>query len=351
MRILAWPARRNADRNPFQKLLYDEIESAGDCEVMEFSRASLLTWRAPEILHLHWPDVFLASGRGWRFWPRYIFLRLLFLLAALRGTRVVWTAHNLQRHGQKNEARLARYFWPWFLSRVDGVIFMTRASAQQALKQWPALRDTPHAIIPHGHYLPLIGAAPAGTPAPPADRPPLLLFFGAITPYKNAWKVLESFLQLPAGQARLRICGEMSRSKPDLRLQELLEQLPDSHRDSVSYEDRFLSEEELLAALREADLVVFPYVDVLNSGAAIFALSCHRPILASDNALFRELQEAVGQDWVRLIDGGALSGGQLQAALNEARALRGSGAQPDLAAFDWSRIGAGTLAFYHRLAR
>ena len=104
----------------------------------------------------------------------------------------------------------------------------------------------------------------------------------------------------------------------------------------------------IVSEIRAADLVVFPYSDVLNSGAAIFALSAGRPILASDNALFRELQHAVGPDWIQLIEG-QLDGEQLSHALKAARALRERGASPDLSQFAWKLIGQQTMQFYNRI--
>lgn len=346
MKILGWPARKNAAHNPFQKLLYDAVEQETEARVAEFSPRALLARQAPDILHLHWPDVFLAAGTGWRFWMRLALLRGILLLARLRGVKVVWTAHNLQRTDQRNGARMRRVFWPWFTGALDGVIYMTRPSSEEAGRLMPALRAVPSAVIPHGHYGPTM---PAVLPEPAGEDARLsLLFFGSITRYKNANRVLKSFLELPPGLARLRICGKMSSRSVDTELLELLAQLPADRADEVHFDDRFLPEAELITEIRNTDLVVFPYSDVLNSGAAIFALSAGRPLLASDNALFRELQGQVGPDWIRLIEG-ELDGTQLRAALEAARRLRDSGARPDLSAFDWSRIARQTVAFYDSL--
>lgn len=342
--VLAWPARRNAEHNPYQKLLYDAVEGTGRCRVIEFGGRTALARPAPDILHIHWPDAFLAAGAGWRFWPRWLGLRLYLALMRLRGTKLVWTVHNLRRDGQRNGARMGRWFWPWFLRRLDGVIFMTEASAQRAAGTEPALIATPSTVIPHGHYGPIL--PPAEPDTPPAL--PEAVFFGSITRYKNADRLVESFLQLPPGSARLTICGRMSDREPDTRLEALLADLPRDRADELRFDNRFLSDDDLAAAIRAADLAVFPYTDVLNSGAAIFALSAGRPILASDIALFRELQDQVGKDWVMLIDG-SLDGLQLQAALSRARQLRSRGAAPDLSAFDWEPIARRMIAFYASL--
>ncbi|KAA2311700.1 glycosyltransferase [Pseudooceanicola sediminis] len=349
MRVLAWPARRNAARNPYQKLLYDAMEAETGTKVIEFGRKTMFARPAPDILHIHWPDVFLAAGKGWKFWPRYFFLRLLFLVAGLRGTRVVWTAHNLRRTGQRNAARLERYFWPWFLARIDGVIFMTEASAEVALESEPALAGKPITVAPHGHYKPVIAPFPAYHADTPDAGLPRILFFGSVTRYKNANEVLRAFLEMPRGSAELRICGEMSRTIPDTRLTEMLAGLGPEWDGLVTFREAFLPEDELVAAIRAADLVVFPYSDVLNSGAAIFALSAGRPMLCSDNRLFQELQAAAGTDWVRLIRA-PLDGAQMAQVLAEVRRMRQAGHAPDLSAFDWDRIALDTVSFYQRVS-
>lgn len=342
MRVVAWPKRKNVARNPFQALLYDAVERQGSVLVTEFSAGALMSASRPDVLHIHWPDAFLAAGEGWKFWPRLALLRLVFGLAWLRRVPVVWTAHNFRRDGQRNSDRMDRLFWPWFLQRIDGVIFMTEASKLSALSSSHSLADTPYTVIPHGHYGPLISGK---SQASSVRELPGLLFFGSITRYKNAHKLLRSFLDMPLGTARLAIRGKMSRTEPDQALRDLLANLPPERLAEVVYEDRFLEDAELVAAIRDTDLVVFPYSDVLNSGAAIFALSVGRPILASDNALFRELQGQVGPDWVRLIEGD-LDAAQLSTALEQARALNASGAAPDLSAFEWDRIAAQTVEFY-----
>jgi glycosyltransferase involved in cell wall biosynthesis len=294
-------------------------------------------------MHVHWPDAFLAADVGWRFWPRLLYLRLLALVVRLRGARLVWTAHNLQRDNQRNGKLIERFFWPWFLRRVDGVIYMTEASAIRARDTLPELRNTPAVVIPHGHYLPIVKNA--GVCLTEQHGTPSALFFGSLTSYKNASKVLESFLELPRGEARLAIRGKMSLREPDKKLQSLLENLPDDRAQEIEFEDRFLTDKELVSHITETDLVVFPYSNVLNSGAAIFALSVGRPILASDNSLFRELRELVGPDWVLLING-ELDGQQLSLALRHARTLRDNKSQPDLSALDWAGIAEATLDFY-----
>lgn len=345
--VLAWPKEKNAHANPFQKLLYSAVEKNHRFSVIEFTILEIFKGSDQRLLHIHWPDVYLANAKGARFWVKLGLLRCLFIIAGMRNIPVVWTAHNLKRAGQKNQAKMERWFWPWFADRIDAVIYMTtvsKAEAEQAFPNWKTIKS---AVIPHGHYRPIIDALAAeltARPAPASD----ILFFGSITRYKNAYQVLDAFLSMPSEGTRLAIRGKMSKTEPDLKLESMLKSLSPEQAKNVLFEDRFLDDSELVDAISGTDLVVFPYSDVLNSGAAIFALSVGRPILASNNALFRELQAQVGGDWVRLIDA-ELDAPQLAAALTHAQGLKASGQRPDLSAFDWDVIADKTTAFYTSL--
>ena len=62
-------------------------------------------------------------------------------------------------------------------------------------------------------------------------------------------------------------------------------------------------ESDMQKFLRASDLIVLPYTEILNSGAAILALSFDRPILVPRWEALPDLQEIVGPNWVRLYDG------------------------------------------------
>lgn len=209
--------------------------------------------------------------------------------------------------------------------------------------------DIPNGVIPHGHYRSIIGDISTDTLSATKEKP-RLLFFGAITKYKNGHKLLRTFLKLPHGTAHLSMKGELSKVSPDSSLLLELESMSESQRANVSFENRFLSDAELVSEIVESDIVVFPYSDVLNSGAAIFALSVGRPILCSDTPLFRELRSKIGEDWVLLFNG-ELNPDCLVGALKHAANLKRSGALPDLSHYGWESIAKKTSALYVQLLK
>lgn len=342
--VCAWPKARNRAQNPYQALLYKAVKRAGGVRVVEFRHH--LPWRVAraDIFHLHWPDVFLAQGGQFSFWLRLLWLRVLLGLARMCGVKRVWTVHNLYRPDQRHAALLARHFWPWYLSQLNGVVFLGQANANLIGRELNP--KTQKAFIPHGHYRPILQQT--RVPKHLNSGPPHLVIFGALASYKSVYRVVEATTQLPPGSLRLTIYGKHSRNAPDHRLIAALNALPGSYAPYIHHHDIRLSEPALCNALAKADLAVFPYQQVLNSGAALFALSANCPILASQIPVFEELQADVGDEWVQLTHE-PLSGQGLLASAMAGQALHNSGRKPNLSHREWPEIGAKTSVFYRKV--
>jgi beta-1,4-mannosyltransferase len=83
--------------------------------------------------------------------------------------------------------------------------------------------------------------------------------------------------------------------------------------------------------------VVLPYRNILNSSAAIFALSRNRPVLAPNIGSLPELRETVGSDWIYLYHGEFNRCVLIDFIAWMRSAKRGEAAPLD--SYAWSRIG------------
>ena len=106
---------------------------------------------------------------------------------------------------------------------------------------------------------------------------------------------------------------------------------------------RVLSDEEIAGIIGRAILVVLPYVEMHNSGAALLALSLNRPILVPSNPVNDALATEVGSEWVLRYDK-VLAPEVLEHALLQVRDLPAR--PPDLSRRDWSLIGEQIAACY-----
>lgn len=340
--VITWPAWSATGTNPYLRLLYGHLEKLG--VTVEGGSPWRLLCGNHDIWHLHWPERALTRRPGR---PRV--LRVLVLFALLRwrrarGTKIVWTVHNLAPHDRVADWAEAAFFRA-LVRAVDGAVFLTRASRDQALERYPGLASVRLAVIPHGHYR---------EPYPAADRAaarrtlgldpddPVVLFFGQLRAYKNVPHLLTVFADLRGPRSRLLIAGPTSDEALADEIRALAAADP-----RVTLKLGLVPEDEVAALFAASDLVVLPFRAVLNSGSTLLALSLDRPVLVPSTAPFLELQQIVGPEWVWLYDG-ALTTGCLEEAIAQACG-RQHGLRAPLAPFAWERIAQQTLALYTEL--
>jgi beta-1,4-mannosyltransferase len=321
LRILAWPKRIGL--NPYFAIISEGLEQQG-CRVVDFRYRHALVGRF-DVLHVHFPTFPFNNRHRWIALVRMAILMSLLTLLRARGRRVAWTIHNLAHH-ERFHVGLERRFMDWFTGKVDLAIHLSESGRLAALDRFPRLGRRRSVVIPHPRYAePGPGLAPrkaAPSLGVPPDAP-MLLFFGQIRPYKNIPDLISAFSTLPMPAGRLVIAGlasdvlarEMQALSIDPRIQLNLRQIP---------------EEELQVLLAATTLVVLPYREILNSGAALLSLTHRRPVLVPDRGAMAELQSCVGPEWVRLFQP-PLTSAHLAEAVDWARS-RPAGA-PDLSAF------------------
>lgn len=339
LRVIAWPAFRNHRDNPYNSLLYRQLTDLGvavtECSIDRLIRERYDVW------HLHWPESIL--NRPW--WQSRLLLDTfggLLRLARHRGTRIVWTVHNLRAH-ERLHPRLEARLWRELTAHLDGYIALSEGGRRAVLAAHPALAERPGFVIPHGHYR---GAYP-DTVSRAAARQALalpagartVLWLGQIRPYKNLTGLIDAFRLLPASDLRLLVAG-----RPVSR--DLARQVRALAADDwrVRLHLNFVPPEEMQLYLRAADLVVLPYREILNSGSAILALSFARPILVPVRGALAELSREVGPGWVRTYHGD-LAPAHLSAALDWALAAPRDAPQL-FQQLSWERIARQTLAAY-----
>lgn len=335
MRILAWPAYANAKHNPYNALLYGGMEGA---EVHEYSHKKAILRRF-DILHIHWPDGFINQPGWLTTFRRMAILFTVVTVAKLRGTKIVWTVHNLLPHDAYHP-KLASRFLEWFALRADGLIFLGNSSMQVYRDKYGIAPKQVAAVIPHGHYRGVYKAMPSKESARaelnlPEDKK-ILLFLGLIKPYKNVDRLIADFIALNDPDTILVVAGSAGEG--------IAQPLNDMSRgrDNVRLFLQFVPDDWLGVFYAAADIVVLPFKNILNSGSALLSLSFNRKIVAPALGTMVELRDAVGQGWMHLY-----SGDFNQNVLKDAIVSGGiDGGVCDLDAFEWNRLGAQTLDLY-----
>jgi glycosyltransferase involved in cell wall biosynthesis len=226
-------------------------------------RALKVAEHVPDLLRIR-RHAASADLQHWQWlWLEAVTTRLL-----PRGRPQVLTMHNVIRRDRPAQ-RLAR--------RMDAVIVHTRHGAE-LLGGGPRVHVIPHGAFEH------LTRQPDERPLPPdlaAVEGPVVLCFGVVRPYKGVDVLLDAFRSVEG--AELWIVG-----RP------LGVSLPLPPPPGVRYVPRYVSDAELPAYFRRADLVVLPHRNVDVSGVLFAGLAFGKPMVLSDVGGFREVADDHG---------------------------------------------------------
>ncbi|AYG03713.1 glycosyltransferase [Gryllotalpicola protaetiae] len=339
--IEAEPAFRTEHANPYTARLYRSMSELG-MTVRDLSYWRLATAHV-DVVHLHWPELtFLSGDRSWRVVTRLVLFFGALRVARRRGTRVVWTVHNVVDHEQRSTPALRARLRRLLTANVDGILSLSASGVEAARRGYPELEHTPAFVTPHGHYRADYDFSASRTEARARldlDRDGLVAAsIGQLRPYKNVPHLLEVFRGLDP-DARLAIAGRPSSDEERDAITDAAAGDP-----RIVLELAFQPAQRVADWLRASDLVVLPYRAIENSGSAILALSANRPVLVPRIGAMGELAELVGPAWVRTYDGefdAAALAGALAWARDEPRPE-----VADLSELEWGAIAAATLDAY-----
>lgn len=328
-RILAWP--RELWLNPVLSIIHNGLEQDFGWRVGAFSYWHAL-FRHYKILHYSFPSEVFRNRSSAITLVRFGLALGTLRIAKLLKRRVVWTIHNLADH-EGYHPTLERMFMDRFTAQVDHTVHLSEAGRDAAIKRYPALAAKPAVVIPHPRYTELVDndmtreAALAALGLPTNCQ--LILAFGVIRRYKNLLKLIRAFHDLPNNDARLVVAGYPQ----DEQLATTLRKVATDDRVSLMF--RAIDDREVATLLKAASLVVAPYVEILNSGAAFMCLTHGRPILVPDRGAMKELQHQVGPLWIKLF-AAPLTPLVLADALHWAAAPRDG--KPDMTPFSPDRV-------------
>lgn len=252
------------------------------------------------------------------------------------GRPLVLTAHDvLPREPRPGQRRAQRDLY----ERVDAIVAHSQHSRQRLLEL--GIADEKVHVIPHGAFTHLT-QQPDELPLPvelAAVERPIVLFFGLLRPYKGIDLLLEAFHDIPAelwivGMPRMPLAPLQTAAGPNVRF------IP-----------RFVSDRELPAYFRRADLVVLPYRESEQSGVLYTALAFGKPLVLSDVGGFGEVAATGAAELVPQGDVSALK--KAVTALLSDQSRRSELSAAALAAaqneYSWRRVAERTARLYRDL--
>ena len=280
--------------NPYQNLLIKSLQlRGGGVELSDFPDGSFPLNRAMNrsgklhVLHLHWINELIAPlfwGKGRiKLFGKLVLLVVDVLVVRLRGVKVVWTIHNLVAHESPNPAieLLARRL----LARAcSDVILHSEGARLRVEKTYGVDLSEKSTIIAHGNY---DGCYPLAEEKRdefiklynPDGKNIVILYFGAIRPYKGVSTLIETFRRTPSPNLRLIVAGRPHTEKIRDEVIALAE--PD-HRISLLLD--FIPEEHVAALFKTAAIVAIPFENTLTSGSVALTLTMGKPLILPEDA-------------------------------------------------------------------
>jgi glycosyltransferase involved in cell wall biosynthesis len=230
------------------------------------------------------------------------------------------------------------------LAKMDAVVVHSEHGARRLEADFDVPPERLR-VIPHGAF-DYLTRQEDETPLPEELREvaePVILAFGLVRPYKGTDVLLEAFRRVEG--AELWVVG-MPRMPMD-SLRELASRAPGK----VRFVERFVTDPEIPAFMRRADLVVLPYRNIEQSGVLYTGLAFGRPLVLSNVGGFPEIAEQGAARLVPPEDPEALAA-TLSALLSDGSArdaLADAAAAAAATTYSWERIGEQTMALYRDL--
>jgi beta-1,4-mannosyltransferase len=311
--------------NPYQTQLVNALSTHVGLRMFSWRAALLGKF---DVLHVHWPEVLIRDRNLVRTSARRALFLVVLIRLRLSHIALVQTLHNPAPHepGTRIEGWLLRLCDRWTTSWI-------------ALNEFTsAPTDAPCTVIAHGHYRDWFIDHPV-----PDIEVGRLVYFGRIRRYKGVEDLLAAFRSLDNPALTLRIVG----SPDDEQVAAAVEAAAAAD-DRITADLRHVSDAEAASEIGRAALIVLPYRQLHNSGAALLALSLSRPVLVPQNEITDALALEVGPQWL-LRYRGAIDTPQLCAASESIRANPPGGA-PDLSGRDWAQIGRAHAEAFERAA-
>lgn len=228
----------------------------------------------------HWVE--LIPRKPYGIFQSFYFIFLILFLKII-GKHIVWVLHNKEAHvvDNKTDYFIGRMLMNWIALFSNKVITHAREGVTYFNEKYGRFNRGKCHYIPHPVYSKEIFSSD--------DIIWDYIIWGGISRYKNVTDFLDFFRSNPFfADKKLLICG---RCNDSVYLQEIEELLCDN----VTFDNRFISDDELIKYIRRSRVILFTYNlrSVLSSGALIYSLNFSKYIIGPKGGAFCDLEHVV----------------------------------------------------------
>lgn len=285
-----------SDSNDYINLFVNSLESNGcrvinkawngDIKLILYSMLKVISHKNV-IFHFNWLED-NAARKGLLARIKCELLLIFFKIFGLCGGKLVWTMHNARSHNEDN--RYQEYFIKRMLKYISLVVVHCSESIE-ILQLNYGYSEKKILFVPHGNYCSVIKQYPSEKNK--NYNKFRILYFGSISYYKGVEKLIKAFnCDFLNENAELVICGKVNDTLLEDRIRLCARQNV-----NIKLDLRYISNEELGAYISSCDAIVLPYEkeSMQNSGSAILAISCGKPIIIP---VFGYIKDILDKDFV-----------------------------------------------------
>lgn len=288
IKVLVFPK----DKNPYQKLLYSEMENTQIEFLAENIESNLLLGllQIPfelikkriagfKIFHLHWLNKFHTHSFDSVFSRLFFSFYILFFILWIRllGYKLVWTIHNVIPHEKitVNDA-----FFTRFISKLADALIIHSENTIKDLKSIGA--DTSRTyVIPIGNYISIYPDTISKSEARKRLGIPegmfIFAFFGLIRKYKGIDNLLHAFSEIQKDHKNtgLIIAGKCD----DKEILNTINSYKSKYKDNIFTYIKYIPDDEVQLYFNAADVMVFPFEKITTSSSVMLSASFKKTMI------------------------------------------------------------------------
>ncbi|MEO0840351.1 MAG: glycosyltransferase family 4 protein [Cyanobacteria bacterium J06643_5] len=280
--------------NPYQQQLIQQLVGLG----MQIEKGNVSNYLIPtiikqgksDILHLHWlHPLFIRSNLAKSIF-RLTALAVELCILKVIGIKIIWTAHNIKNHDSLY-VHLDKICTKFIAKVSNRIIAHSQSAKVEIIKQLNIKNHQKIFVVPHGSYIGYydnsISRKEARNQLNIPHEKVVMLLLGSIRENKGVIELIENFKQINREEAELIIAGKPANQELENKIEHQISN--NNNINNIKFISGFVPDEEIQIYMNASDVIVFPYQEILTSGAVFLAMSFKKACIAPHQGCFGEV--------------------------------------------------------------